>query len=184
MGQTAEGATMLKKIYEQSGDEEIGRIASRLLARTNRPGEAKDMLPTKALLAADAILSEADADFWLTRMFVSLYDAPPLGFNESLRIGESLAGQAVVLNSPKRRGRLAVYTAAALGQCYAFPAATEGEQDRQAIRDRAYENVREALAADPATRGILKNMLLGAGDDADLIAFRNDEAFAALILEA
>jgi len=182
MGLTAEGATTLKKIYEQTGDEEIGRIASRLLARTNRPGEAKDMLPTKALPAADVVLSEADADFWLTRMFVSLYDAPPLGFNESLRIGESLAGQAVVLNTPKRRGRLAVYTAAALGQCYAFPS-TGGELDRQAIRDRAYENVQQALTADPATRGLLKNMLLGEGEDDDLVVFRNDEAFAKLILE-
>jgi hypothetical protein len=183
LGQLGEGASTLKRAYVLTKDEELGRIVSRLLARAARPGEAKDLLGHVVLPAADAPLSDAEADALLTRMFVSLYEPAPLGFNEAQRIGDSLDRQPAIAGSPKRLARLELYRAAALGQCYGYTSAAHGGAEELArMRAAALAAAQKALAADPSVRPLLKDMLDGVGQDDDLKGFNGDPEFKAAIL--
>lgn len=181
IGQVGEGATTLKQAYELTGDEELARMVSRLLARAQRPGEAKDLLRQVQPPPPGVQITEADADALLARMFASLYEPPPFGFEDALRIGQSLRGQPVVTGSQKRRGRLELYTAAALGQSHKQAAASDDSSRCLQIRADALKAVQDALAADATQAPSLKRMLIGDGEDDDLTSFKEDPNFKELL---
>jgi hypothetical protein len=171
-----------KPAYERSRDEEAGRIASRRLARSPRPEEAKDLLAEISLPTKGTQLSEAEADTLLTRMFVALDEPPPIGFNEVLRIAKSLDAQPTVTSCPKRQARLELYRAAAYGQCYAFSPGKKTAEELAMLRTRALDAVRAALARDSGMQPVLKTMLLGEGKGDDLASFKEDLDFRTAIL--
>jgi len=183
LGQLSEGATLIKKAYELTQDPDLLRLTSRLLARTDRPGEARDLLAKVNVPTPERQISDDQADSLLTRMFVALYQPPPSGFVDALHVRDALAGQSAVSGSAKRRGRLNVLAAAAFGQSYAYNERTQGDEaERSAHRAAALQAAKDALEADPSVRGDLQNMLSGVGKDNDLESFKNDPAFRALIL--
>lgn len=175
------GADLIKQASKLARDKELARLAARLLARTNRPGEAKDLLGSIPLPSEGVSLPPVDVDALLARMFASLYEAPPLGFKEALKIGRSLRGQPPVQESAHRGARLELYTAAALGQCYSWEQENGPREEMAELRASILRSVREALRLDRSTRSSLQNMLNHTGEDDDLVAFRNDPEFRSLI---
>lgn len=175
------GADLIKQASKLAGDQELARLAARLLARTNRPGEAKDLLGSIPLPSEGVSLPPEDVDALLARMFASLYEAPPLGFKEALKIGRSLQGQASIEASTHRAARLELYTAAARGQCYSWQRENGPREEMPDLRADILKNVAEALRLDRSTRSSLQNMLNHTGEDDDLVAFKNDPEFRRLI---
>jgi hypothetical protein len=182
LGQVGAGADTLKNASRLSGEADIVRLTSRLLAATDRPGEAKDLLRAMQTSPPTGAMDEAAVDSELTKMFVALYDHPPAGFTEALRVASILRDQPVIQQLTARQGRAQLYTAAAWGQKYAYSQNTVEAPALAEMRNAALQACRKALALDPTARSILRNMLEGKGQDDDLVSFKSDPEFQTLIV--
>jgi tetratricopeptide (TPR) repeat protein len=113
----------------------------------------------------------------------ALYDPPPEGFQRAIAVGEELLKQP----GQEKNGMLHVWLACAYGQQHAFEKSRgAAESILQPIKEKAVRETRAAIAADPRTRELLRQLWRPAPDatDRDLESFGADDPdFSQLLAE-